>query len=229
MDDQRPQSDTSISARVDPLSRKRQMLASVATWGLLQLALLGIGATGVPLWAHHPLPRESPALPVLLCGQVLVIAMLFPPLGESIWAIVINLVLMLPFDALAGLLSNSPRMAMLRGFGAVGMWLLGLTAWRRILGDSRWNQSIVTGALLFSAGGAMWDYLRWEAALADGRGSSFSALSILPGICHLLGENRVLVWLECAAPLLLLLPVAILSTLLPTNPKPPSTLLHPTS
>jgi hypothetical protein len=226
---------------------------SVAIWALVQLALLGIGATGFPLWAHHPLPRESLALPELLCGQILIIAMLFPLLGISAWAIAINLMLMLPFDALAGLLSSTPRVSMLRGFGAAGLWLLGLTGWRRFLDRSspgsdhpagalfseskqcprgttatrnRFNHLVVTAALLFTAGGAIWDYLRWEAALSDGRGGSFTALSILPQTCHFLGENTWLAWLECATPLLLLLSVVIFSTLLRQGPKPPSTSLH---
>jgi hypothetical protein len=200
-------------------------LRSVAIWALLQLALLGIGAAGFPLWAHHPLPHESLALPEVLCGQIFIIAMLFPLLGNSILSIAINLVMMLPFDAFAGLLSSTPRLATLRGFGAVGLWLLGLTGWRRFLGESRFNHFGVTIAVVFSAGGAIWDYVRWETALTDGR-RSFSALTILPEICRLLGENTWLAWLECATPLLLLLPVAILSTLLHRGPKSPSTSLH---
>jgi hypothetical protein len=183
---------------------------------------------GRSLVGPSPLPRECLALPEMLCGQICCIAMVFPLLGASTWAIAISLVLMLPFDALAGLLSNTPAIPILRGFGTVAIWLVGLTSWRRFLGPSGTNQLVVTAALLFSVGGAMWDYMAWEAALADGRGNAFSAISVLPQVCRAIGENRWLAWVETALPFFLLLPVALAPKLRSERSKASSDSLHQT-
>jgi hypothetical protein len=206
-----------------------KIILPVAIWGLLQLALLGIGASEFPLWAHHPLPRESLAIQELVCGQTLFIAMLFPILGHSGWAMAVNLALMLPFDELAGLLSNTPQGVITRFVAVAGLWLAGLASWHLWFKDDRVYQTVLVAAVLFTAGGAFIDYCRWESSFAEGQTNPFSPLSILPNICDLAHENGWKSWLEAAVPLVALLAVAVPSTLIKKRLKGLSTSLHPAS
>src|ERR1039457_1137742 len=79
---------------------------SVFIWGLLNAAILAIGAAGLPLWAHHPFPRESLAFHEIICGQLLLGALLFPILARTPWTLAINLAFILPMNELGGFLSN---------------------------------------------------------------------------------------------------------------------------
>lgn len=191
-----------------------KLLPSVAAWGLLQLAILGIGAGGFPLWAHHPLPRESLGFQEMLCGQTLLIAMLFPVLTGSVWAVVLNLLLVVPFDELSGLLSVMTQATIFEGFACVALWMIGLAGWRRMLKSE--NQQLVGSmtALLFTAGGVLMDYLHWEKSLAEDQGASFRAISLLARLCSPAGLSSPATWALAGSPLILFVVVGIPSTLI---------------
>ena len=102
--------------------------------------------------------------------------MLVPILAKTGWVLAINLVLTVPFDQLGGLLSNVPQLMIAKSWGCVGVWMIGLRLWRNY-------QFIRTFATLFTAGGAVLDYLRWEVFLGDGRQNAFTPRSLLPNLC----------------------------------------------
>jgi len=190
------------------------------------MAILGIGACGFPLWAHHPLPRESLAFPELLCGQILILSMLFPILTQIGWLLAINLALMVPFDELAGLLSNTPQTIIAKCGCSVGLWMVGLAGWRMALKDYRSYLFVIMVALLFTAGGAVADYLRWEATAAAGI-NHFSAISFLPNLCDFGNSNPLFIWPETAFPVVAVGGFAMGAKFLSKATKIPSTSLHP--
>jgi len=203
-----------------------KQLLSAAIWGFIQLGLLGIGASGFPLWAHHPLPHESLSLPVLLCGQTIFISLLFPAIVPTIPTLAMGLLLMIPMDELAGMLSNTPQPAISRGFACVGVWMIGLGGWNWIARDSK-KQLVVSGlGILLTAGGAVLDYLRWEASTTVGRSSDFYPISILPRLCKFTAGESAMPWLQLSLPGLSVLVAVLVLRLQKSLHHPSSTLLH---
>jgi len=178
-------------------------IRSVCTWGFLNLALLGIGAAGFPLWAHHPYPREALSIYVLICGQTLLASMLFPLLAETRGTLAINVAIVLPFDELAGLLSNLDQILIFRCGLLAGTWLAGLGAWRFWLKSERTRMAAVCAATCFAAGGAVLDYLRWEAASISSQGQSVMPRSLLPALCDAVLHFNPISWIEASFPLVL--------------------------
>jgi hypothetical protein len=171
------------------MTQPSKHLPAIATWGFIQVALLGIGASGFPLWAHHPFPRESAALPVLLCGQVLLIGILFPNFVFDAKGLAVASALMFPLDELAGLLSSSPQTIVCMGYACGLLWMVGVVAWGRMLTGPRKQIVVAMLLTLMTAGGAVFDYLRWEASAIEGKAGRFSPISLLPNLCKLtLGE-----------------------------------------
>jgi hypothetical protein len=173
--------------------RTRTIFLSVLAWGVVNLVLLGIGASKLPLWVHHPYPRESLALQELLCGQVLLASLFFPLIAAS-GSLLINLAVMLPIDELGGMMSNASQMQVLRCYAWVCLWIVGLAGcgmvWKRP------EPRIIASALasIFTIGGAVLDYLRWEAAAARGQGSSFQPLSLLPFFGRFCQDMNPVTW-----------------------------------
>jgi hypothetical protein len=175
----------------------------IFVWGFLNLALLGIGAAGLPVWAHHPFPRESLTFYELICGQMLLASMLFPLLAETRWSLAINLALLVPIDELGGLLSNLDQSGILKCWLCVGIWIAGLGTWNRILIQDRAKLGIAALAIFMTAGGSVLDYLRWEAASIAGGSGSFSPISLPPCACDLILHFDPKAWIQASVPAVL--------------------------
>jgi hypothetical protein len=202
----------------------KQFLRLLA-WGILQLAILGIGASGFPLWAHHPFPRESLALQEMLVGQAIILAGLFPVLMDRPRDVVIATALMIPMDQLAGLLSNSPQISIWSGFGCLTLWLVGLGGWAVFLKESG-RQTLVTGlAMLLLIGGGILDYLRWETAATNGQSSAFLPISLLPHLYWGVKGPSARLWIQAGMPLAALTVTRTIQ-LVTAGRSPSSTSLH---
>jgi len=162
---------------------------------------------------------------VLLCGQTLFIAILFPKLVSGIWTLALGLILMIPMDELAGLLSNSAQPIIFTGFACVGVWMVGLAGWGWLLKDPPKQLVIVGAATLLSIGGAILDYLRWEAS-ALGGSTSFRPVSLLAKLCGLTVSGTGAPWVVMAFPLILCLTTIGFLHLRHRNQKSSSTSLH---
>jgi hypothetical protein len=202
-----------------------KQILSVIVWGLLQLSILGIGASGFPLWAHHPFPRQSLALQEMLVSQTLLIALLFPGLISKPWHLGIALVLMLPMDELAGSMSSSSQACIWMGFVCVGVWMAGVGGWALLLKDSASQIAIAGLATIVTAGGAILDYLRWEAAASNGQSSAFSPISMLPKLCQSIETHTAVPCIQASFPAIALVVVRVIQHVI-KPPKPSSTSLH---
>jgi hypothetical protein len=176
-------------------------IRAVLAWGCLNLTLLGIGAAGLPLWAHHPFPRESLTIEVLMCGQTLLASMLFPLLARTRWTLAINLAFLLPIDELGGLLSNWDQFPILKCGLCVGAWMFGLGMWRFVVKSEETRLAIIAAATCFTAGGAVLDYLRWEVSASNNQSASFMPFSLLPAMCVL--HFNPITWVEAMLPMML--------------------------
>jgi hypothetical protein len=186
---------------VTPSSNSQLLsIRSVLAWGAVNLALLTIGAAGLPLWAHHPFPRESLAFYELICGQTLLVSMLFPLLAQTRWTLAINLAILLPMDELGGLLSTLDQAGILRCWFCVGIWVAGLGVCSRLLDLERRKLAVVALASCMTAGGAVVDYLRWEAAAINSQSNSFAPVSLLPCLCDLVLHFNPKPWIWAAIP-----------------------------
>jgi hypothetical protein len=196
--------------------------SSILIWGVIQIALLGICASEIPFWLHHPFPRESVAIQVLWCGQLLSTAMLFPTLFRNSSAMIISLAMMACMDELAGLLSNCTQLILVKGFICVGAWMIGLAGLTWIVKDVRYQLSISTLAMLLTAGGAVLDYLRWEVQSTSTAPTPFHPISLLPKLCAVATSNSAMPWQWASVPLAGLLVMAAYRRLT----SPASTSLH---
>jgi hypothetical protein len=85
----------------------------------------------------------------------------------------------------------------------VGIWLVGLGVWNLLLKSEQARIAIVAAATCMTAGGAVLDYLRWEAAAINSQSGSFTPLSLLPGLCDTVLHFNLVLWLQAASPMLL--------------------------
>lgn len=166
----------------------KQGLAA-ATWGLLQLIILALGASGFAMWSHHPLPRQSLALEELLCGQMLIAGLLAPALFPGTWGIAIGLGLSLAMDELAGLLSSCPQIAVATSFIILATWVVLLKAILAFCHSDVGTTLVTAAATLFLIGGTLLDYLRLEAASSGER--ILPPLGPLSEICLLIKQDRM--------------------------------------
>jgi hypothetical protein len=194
----------------------------LAIWGFAQLCFLGIGVSGFPLWAHHPVPRESLAFPVLLCGQAVFACWVGPALGRDWRLVILGLLVMGPMDQLAGVLSHAPQFNLMKGLACNSLWLVGLMVLGRVLHHPRAMAAVGGLAILFLVGGAVIDYLRWEAAATYGISSIRLAISLLPQLYKSPENTSALLWIEASLPLL----AAGLISVFSRYPKAISTSLH---
>jgi hypothetical protein len=177
-------------------------LRSVLLWGLVNLALLGLGVSGFSLWAHHPAPKESICFFVLICGQVLIASLIFPYLAPTIWTLAVNLLMLIPLAELAGLMSNLSQMQILRSIACVGLWIGGLACWKQLLSERR-QLIVIALASLFCIGGGILDYLRWEAVANSGAPATIAGVSFMPKLVHNTQFGEAGCWVEAGLPLIL--------------------------
>lgn len=102
-------------------------------WCGIQIGALALAAGGVRLWAHHPDPSESLAVDELLVAQMLGAALLFPTLFRDGATTLACLAVLLPFDALAGVLSPYSARGLCAAAGWVALWCVGLATWRPLV------------------------------------------------------------------------------------------------
>jgi hypothetical protein len=175
----------------------------VLTWVLIQLAALGLGASGLPLWAHHPLPRESIAVDEMAAIQIAGAAMLFPVLLVNTQTALLIALLVWPFLHLAGLLSGTPEEILLLVCAAVSIWITGLGFCNARLRSPSTILRAVCVAQLFSIGGGLLWYLYLE---SRGGGSAPAELfgPLVAAIQLINGSTRYwLVFAEASLPLLI--------------------------
>jgi hypothetical protein len=190
-----------MTPAINKVAKEPVRLRSVLLWGLLNLILLGLGVSGYPLWSHHPAPKESICCFELICGQVILSGLLFPYLAPTVWTLVANVMLLVPFAELAGIMSNLSQAQMLRGFACVALWLAGLGFWRFLLA-ARGQLIAICLATLFTVGGVVFDYLRWETVANSGVSELFAPLSFLPKLVQNTQNGDSGCWMEAALPLL---------------------------
>jgi hypothetical protein len=180
-----------------------KQISAAAIWGIFQVLFLVIGASGFPLWAHHPFPREALAFSEMICGQALLFALFSASLAESGWGLLLVLILTLPMDELAGLLSNTPQIIIIKGFACISLWAAGLVGCVGVLGTSRWIPLVPALATLLTAGGAILDYLMAEAQAGTLRHEIWIPVSLLPNLCLLIEHGSSVAWVETTMPLFL--------------------------
>jgi len=175
----------------------------VLAWILIQLAALGLGASGLPLWAHHPLPRESIAVDEMVAIQIAATAMLFPVFLVNAQTTVVIAALLWPFLHLAGILSGTPEVALLLACTSISVWIAGLGSCKAGLNSPAATMLGVCLAQTFSIGGVLLWYLFQE---SRGGGSAPAELfGPLVGAIRLINQSDR-IWMvlgESALPLLI--------------------------
>ena len=155
-------------------------LISVSLWGGFQLVLLALAAGQVPLWAHHPFPRENVALNVLSFGQVLLLVLLFPIVGSSWKVLLLNGIVMVCFDELAGLIAAKNQVEVATHLMYVLSWMGGLVTLVKLSISSRTYHLVSTVYLFFTAGTAGLEYLQRETSEPSSQDLLFSLLNTWP-------------------------------------------------
>jgi hypothetical protein len=134
--------------------------AFLASWLIPQTLVLALCALRVGLWARAPRASELFALPIVLCVQVTLPALMFPKMkGECA---LLALAAAWPMGFLAGLLGASPLTVAIRSEAAISIWIftvaLSSQATKTWAGcGPAWVISII-----WSLGGALLFYLRQE-------------------------------------------------------------------
>jgi hypothetical protein len=205
-----------------------KQFSGFATWGFLQVFLLVICASAFPLWTHHPFPRESLAFEEMICGQALIFAILGPYLATGARGLAMAVAVTLPIDELAGLLADLPQAMILKGFVSISIWIIGLAGLTGLLKGSGQLWILMLG-MLYTAGGAILDYLRAEARAGQNRPTDWNPISLLPNICLIIKHQSRLGWAEVSLPLLLSILVRITRKLSPRAQIAFSTFLHRSS
>jgi hypothetical protein len=134
--------------------------AFLAGWLIPQTLVLALCAMRVGLWARAPRASELFALPLLLCVQVALSALMFPKMKAE--CALLALAAAWPMGFLAELLGASPLAAAIRGEVAVSIWIFTVTlsshacqTWTGC--GPAWVLSII-----WSLGGALLFYFRQE-------------------------------------------------------------------
>jgi hypothetical protein len=162
-------------------------LSAILMWIVLQLLAVALAAGRVPLWAHHPLPRESLATAEVAAVQIISAALLFPLLLPNFSTSCAIVVLTLPFVQLAGILADETEMRLLVVSALVVLWVGGLALLGPALRTPRAQAVAVALTSAICLGTPLLCYLHNEAT-ADGRA--------------LLGVTAPLTWVIAAVPLL---------------------------
>ena len=137
-------------------------IGPLTAWLAIQLALLLLPVLQVPLADQFTRPAERAALEVMLVGQVLFAALLFPWLLRSAGAAVMMAAASWPFIQLAMVLSSADAGTAVWASAYATAWIAALAGWRYVLRKRRHQLAGVAAAMLLCAGGAALWYLRAE-------------------------------------------------------------------
>jgi hypothetical protein len=198
----------------------------ILIWGFIQIALLAICVGRVPLWAHHPYPRESLALPVMWCGQIIFCSLCFPVLMPDARMAVAVISMTIPFNELTGLLSNCSQIILLKGFSCFSVWSIGVWALGRLLESSQSRLAAIAVATLISVGGTIFDYLRWEQVANSPTPEAFRPISLLPKLCAISSADSSPPWIAAGLPILAFLSIHGFMVIKRQRRPLTSTLLH---
>jgi hypothetical protein len=173
-------------------------------WLLIQLAAIALAASGVALSANFPQPPQSLAVHEMLIAQFVGSAMFLSVLFRGGWRAWIAVVLSAgPMLMLAAWVARVPMSRVMLPWGEVGLWLTMLALWRAVVSHKKLSESNAPGlqfpvvvsvlsavALLLSAGGLLWWYLRVDARLdSDLKPLIFSPLAC--ALNHLGGPSNL--------------------------------------
>jgi hypothetical protein len=163
-------------------------LSAILIWIVLHLLALALAAARVPLWAHHPLPRESLATVEVAAVQIISTALLCPVLLPNFPTSCAIVALSLPFVHLAGILAGESEIKLLAVSSLVLLWIGGVAL---LMGALRTPRAQAVAVALISAmclGTPLLCYLHNEAT------PERTALPV--------GVTAPLTWIIAACPLL---------------------------
>ena len=140
----------------------------MAVWAGVQCVPIAAAAAGFRLWPHHPDPPESLALAELAAVQVVAASLWFSVLFADVRVAAIAVTLLVPFDAVAGLLSSVPTGVVAWTAGFVGVWVSGLAGWAHVSRSARARPALTAVAITLTVGGALLFYTRAESAAGNG-------------------------------------------------------------
>jgi hypothetical protein len=161
-------------------------LSAILIWIVLQLLALALAAARVPLWAHHPLPRESLATAEVAAVQIISCALLFSLLLPNFFTSCAIIALAIPFIQLAGMLADDPVTNLLLASALVALWLAGLALLSAALRSPRAQALGVAIVSMLCLGTPLLSYLHSEAT---------------PGATSMLSTWSPGLWLVAAIPL----------------------------
>jgi hypothetical protein len=140
----------------------RPTTGPLLAWLAVQLAVLTLAASRVPLAAQYPQPAERMAPHLVLGTQVVVASLLFPFLLTSGRGVVQVIAAAMPFQLAAGYLGARSGREMIEPALFVAAWILALGLCNALLRSSRVRASAVAIASLLTLGGGVLRYLRLE-------------------------------------------------------------------
>ena len=175
--------------------RSSPITIALIVWLLIQLAPIALAAAGAGLFANFPEPPQSVAVHAMLIAQFVGSAMFISLLFRGGWRTWLAMVVTTgPMLMVAAWLARMPMSAAMLPWGEVALWLTMLAMWRAVVTQqdgggpkdqelqSRGSSSALAAlALLVSAGGLLWWYLRVEARTDSG----LNLLSCFPLACAL--------------------------------------------
>ena len=134
--------------------------AFLAGWLFPQLLVLGLSASRIGMWAKAPAASELLALPMMLCVQIALAALMFREMKGEI--ALLALAAAWPLGLISGLLSAASASDAVRGELGVSLWIL-TVALASVTSESWKKPGIAWAAsLIWSLGGALLFYLRQE-------------------------------------------------------------------
>lgn len=136
--------------------------AALVLWLGFQLAVMLIVALRIPLAAEYPQPAERLAAHLMLGGQVVAAALLFPMLMHDGRRTIQIIATALPFQLAAGFLGGIPIPQMLPAAAFVAGWLLTLGIWAACLRAPAPAMLGVACASALTLGAGALRYLRLE-------------------------------------------------------------------
>ena len=175
---------------------------SLLIWLILQLLILLIPVTQLPLSEEFTRPAEKLAIEEMLVAQIALSALLAPILLPTAASVLVIAAATWPFLQLAGVLSSTPPYHVIESAGFVSIWIISLGLLVAETSSIRWRMWCFAIASTISIGGAIAAYLRLEFSTGEANprlfGPIVGALDVVQG-----SENRLSAWIFLIALLIL--------------------------